>query len=95
MAMKRIKIGKRFVYLEAEHADRILVKMTEISEEIAVKVEKGLKKLHDRDRKIAREMKQRGICPNGPGSQLAGWVSSRHKGPEKKSLNENPLVYSI
>ncbi len=96
--MKKIKVAGRWIYMDADHADRILLKMAEIDEEIRERVEKKLAKRQKRDRRIAREMKQRGIGPNSFGSQLAGWVPSRHKQNEKKTLptiEGNPLVYSV
>lgn len=96
--MKEIKVAGRWIYMDADHADRIVQKMAEVSEEIQAKVKKKLAAKETRDRKIAREMKQRGIGPNGFGSQLAGWVPSRHKQNKKKTpqtINGNPLVYSI
>ena len=96
MAMKKIKVAGRWIYMDADHADRILLKMTEINEEIRERVEKKLAKRQKRDRRIAREMKKRGIGPRGFGNQLAGWVPSRHKRNEKKTPQTiNPLVYSI
>lgn len=95
MAMKKIKIGKSWVYLDVAHADRILLKIG-VSKEMQAKVKKKLEKRQDQDRKIAREMKQRGIGPNSPGNQLAGWVP-RHKNIEESSqtIDGNPIVYSV
>ena len=98
MAMRKIRVAGKYIYMDATHADRILVKMAEIDEEIREKVKKKLEKRHNRDHRIAREMKQRGIGPRGFGSLLAGWVpSSGHKGNEKKTpqTDGNPLVYSV
>lgn len=98
MAMKKIRVAGHWIYMEAAHADRILLKMTEVDEEIKQRVAKKLEAKKRRDRKIAREMKERGIGPNSFGSQLAGWVPSGQKRNEKKTLptlNGNPLVYSI
>jgi hypothetical protein len=98
MAMKKIWVAGRWIYMEADHADRIIQKMAEVSEMIQIRVKRRLAAKEGRDRRIAREMKQRGIGPNGSGSQLAGWIPSGQKRNKKKTLqtiNGNPLVYSI
>lgn len=98
MAMKKILVAGKWIYMDADHADRIVQKMAEIPEEIQAKVKKKLAAKETRDRKITREMKERGIGPNSFGNQFAGWVMSGSRQNKKESLptiDGNPLVYSV
>lgn len=98
MAMKKVFIGERWVYIETEYADRLQIKLDGINEKTEAKIKKAMDKRRDRDHRIAREMKERDIGPNSFGNQFAGWVMSGGRQNKKESLptiDGNPLVYSV
>lgn len=97
MAMKKVFVNGKYMYIDATHATRLQTVLTQLDEGEKQKAAKNMAKKQDRDRKIAREMKEKGMGPRGFGSQLAGWVPSKHKNIEKspQTIDGNPLVYSL
>ena len=86
-------ILNRTVFME----ERTVNMIRKLPENVARKVLKKYRTNEIRDHQIAKQMRQTNLGPRkGPGSQLAGWMSSYNKSgqTETVSTDKDRIVYS-